>query len=76
MTFDEFLVYKMPKPNLFAVNTLMIGKPEKGVMVENMLLQMARSGQIMGKLGENELISILERVSSQLQKKTTVKVII
>uniref|UniRef100_A0A1B6KL88 Programmed cell death protein 5 n=1 Tax=Graphocephala atropunctata TaxID=36148 RepID=A0A1B6KL88_9HEMI len=55
------------------LNTLMLGKPEKGRMVENMLLQMAQRGQIMGRLGENELISILEQVSDQTQSKTTVK---
>lgn len=52
----------------------MLGKPEKGRMVENMLLQMAQRGQIMSKLSENELIGILERVSEQMQSKTTVKV--
>ncbi|KAG8247231.1 programmed cell death protein 5 [Homalodisca vitripennis] len=55
------------------LNTLMLGKPEKGRMVENMLLQMAQRGQIMGRLGENELIGILEQVSGQTQSKTTVK---
>ncbi|KAJ4429358.1 hypothetical protein ANN_28120 [Periplaneta americana] len=55
------------------LNTLMIGKPEKGQMVENMLIQMARTGQIMGKLGESELINILEKVSEQMQRNTTVK---
>jgi len=52
----------------------MIGKPDKGRMVENMLLQMARTGQIMGKLDESELINILEKVSEQMQHNTTVKV--
>ncbi|PNE09440.1 Programmed cell death protein 5, partial [Cryptotermes secundus] len=55
------------------VNTLMIGKPEKGQLVENMLIQMARTGQIMGKLNESELIDILEKVSEQMQQRTTVK---
>ncbi|KDR16742.1 programmed cell death protein 5 [Zootermopsis nevadensis] len=55
------------------LNTLMIGKPEKGRLVENMLLQMARTGQIMSKLGESELINILEKVSEQMQHNTTVK---
>jgi len=41
------------------VNTLMIGKPEKGRMVENMLLRMAQSGQIVNKLWEDELIGLL-----------------
>lgn len=61
----------------FLVNTLMIGKPEKGRMVENMLLRMAQSGQIVNKLGEDELIGLLEQVNSQMQsqeRKTTVKV--
>ncbi|XP_025415293.1 programmed cell death protein 5 [Sipha flava] len=58
------------------LNTLMIGKPEKGRMVENMLLRMAQSGQIVNKLGEDELIGLLEQVNSQMQsqeRKTTVK---
>lgn len=55
------------------LNTLMVGKPEKGQMIESMLLQMARTGQIVGKLGEGELINILERVSEQMPKKTSVK---
>lgn len=61
----------------FTVNTLMIGKPEKGQMVENMLLRMAQSGQIVNKLGEDELIGLLEQVNNQMQgqeRKTTVKV--
>nr|CAD7203811.1 unnamed protein product [Timema douglasi]CAD7260737.1 unnamed protein product [Timema shepardi] len=55
------------------LNTLMIGKPEKGQIVENMLIQMARSGQLMEKLDEQQLISILEKVSKQMQKTSTVK---
>ncbi|KAK3914913.1 Programmed cell death protein 5 [Frankliniella fusca] len=53
------------------LNTLMLGKPEKGRMVENMLLQMAQTGQLRSKLGEEELIGLLERVGSQ--KSTSVK---
>lgn len=59
--------------HLFAVNTLMLGKPEKGKMVENMLLRMAQTGQIMTKIGEKDLIGLLENVSNQTQSKTTVK---
>lgn len=57
------------------LNTLMIGKPEKGKMVENLILQMAQSRQIMTKLSEEELIGLLEKVNEQFgnQKKTTVK---
>lgn len=56
------------------VNTLMLGKPEKGRMVESMLLRMAQTGQIMGKLGENELINLLESINQQTSRTTTVKV--
>lgn len=51
----------------------MLGKPEKGKMVENMLLTMAQTGQICTKIGEKELIGLLENVSSQTQSKTSVK---
>ena len=43
-------------------------------MVENHLIQQARSGQLMNKFGEDQLISLLERLSEQTQKKTVVKV--
>ncbi|XP_014472731.1 PREDICTED: programmed cell death protein 5 [Dinoponera quadriceps] len=55
------------------LNTLCLGKPEKGKMVEEMLVNMAQRGQIAGKLGEKELISLLESVNQQTQRKTTVK---
>merc|ERR1712038_1497787 len=55
------------------LNTIAVAKPEKAKMVENMLIQMARTGQINGKLGEEQLKNLLERVSSQTQKTTTVK---
>lgn len=57
----------------FLVNTLLLGKPEKGRMVQAMLLRMAQSGQIMSKIGEKELINLLENVSAQTQSKTSVK---
>lgn len=59
---------------IYLVNTLCLGKPEKGKMVEEMLLNMAQRGQLPGKLGEKELIDLLENVNQQTQKKTTVKV--
>ncbi|XP_077258029.1 programmed cell death 5 [Temnothorax americanus] len=55
------------------LNTLRLGKPEKGKMVEEMLLSMAQRGQLPGKLGEKELIDLLESVNQQTQKRTTVK---
>lgn len=59
---------------MFLVNTLSLGKPEKGKMVESMLIRMAQTGQIRGKIGESDFIQILESVNSQIpQSKTSVK---
>jgi len=56
------------------LNTLSLGKPEKGKMVESMLIRMAQAGQIRGKISESDFIGILESVNSQLpQNKTSVK---
>ncbi|XP_045751339.1 programmed cell death protein 5-like [Mirounga angustirostris] len=48
-------------------------KPEKTKAVENYLIRMARYGQLSGKVSEQGLIEILEKVSQQTEKKTTVK---
>ncbi|GJQ68327.1 hypothetical protein Trydic_g16922 [Trypoxylus dichotomus] len=56
------------------LNTLMLGKPEKGKMIETMLIQMAQGGRLRGRIGEKELIDLLENVNSQMpQHKTSVK---
>lgn len=55
------------------MNTLMLGKPEKGQMVQAMLIRMAQSGQIGARIGEKELIGLLESVSAQTRTQTTVK---
>lgn len=55
------------------MNTIRVAKPEKGKQLESMIVQMATTGQV-GKLSENDLIGILERINAQTQKKTIVKV--
>uniref|UniRef100_A0A3B3Z5Y3 Programmed cell death protein 5 n=1 Tax=Periophthalmus magnuspinnatus TaxID=409849 RepID=A0A3B3Z5Y3_9GOBI len=55
------------------LSNLALVKPEKAKDVENYLIQMARLGQLGGKISESGLIEILEKVSQQTQKKTTVK---
>ncbi|XP_076353331.1 programmed cell death 5 isoform X2 [Tachypleus tridentatus] len=55
------------------LSTLAAAKPEKSKMVEDMLINMARTGQIQGKLVENEFKNLLEKVSEHTTKKTTVK---
>jgi len=52
----------------------MVAKPEKGRLVESMLINMARSGQIREKLTETQLIGLLEQVSEKLKPSTKVKV--
>lgn len=51
-----------------------MSKPEKAKIVEGMLIRMAQMGQIGQKIGESELITLLENVNSQIpQNKPTVK---
>ncbi|NP_001119762.1 uncharacterized protein LOC366089 [Rattus norvegicus] len=47
-------------------------KPEKMKAVENYLIQMAQYGLLSGMVSEPGLIEILEKVSQQTEKKTTV----
>ncbi|XP_054245647.1 programmed cell death protein 5 [Indicator indicator] len=55
------------------LSNLALVKPDKAKAVENYLIQMARFGQLGGKVSEQGLIEILEKVSQQTEKKTTVK---
>jgi len=55
------------------LNTIALTKPEKAGMIENMLVNMARSGQLQGRLQEDDLRDLLEKVSEKTQQKTTVK---
>ncbi|XP_046898705.1 programmed cell death protein 5 [Hypomesus transpacificus] len=55
------------------LNNLALVKPDKAKAVENYLIQMARFGQLGGKITDTGLIEILEKVSQQTEKKTTVK---
>lgn len=50
------------------MNTILIAKPEKGAQVENAIIQMAQSGQLGGKLSDEELVGLLERFSGASQK--------
>ncbi|XP_013407455.1 programmed cell death protein 5-like [Lingula anatina] len=50
------------------LNTIAVAKPDKAKKVEDMLIQMTQMGQIQTKLSEDQLKSLLERVSEQTQK--------
>ncbi|XP_072169382.1 programmed cell death protein 5-like [Diadema setosum] len=55
------------------LNSIALVKPEKAKMVEDMLIRMARTGQIPGKIGEEQLKSFLEQVSEKTSRSTKVK---
>merc|ERR1719331_2463709 len=55
------------------LNTLMLAKPEKGKQVEGMLCQMAQTGQLGGKLGDDELKGLLDRMTGGGQASSKVK---
>ena len=48
---------------LSIVNTLRVAKPEKGQKIEAMLIQMAQTGQLGGRIGEDDLIGLLGTVT-------------
>ncbi|KAK5608991.1 Programmed cell death protein 5 [Crenichthys baileyi] len=54
------------------LSNLALVKPEKANAVESYLIQMAQFGKLGGKISESGLIEILEKVSQQTEKKTTV----
>uniref|UniRef100_A0A8D9FEC1 Programmed cell death protein 5 n=1 Tax=Cacopsylla melanoneura TaxID=428564 RepID=A0A8D9FEC1_9HEMI len=70
---NSILSQVLDQPARARLNTIMLCKPEKAQQIENMICQMAQSGQIMSKLGENELIGLLEQISSRTEKTSTVK---
>lgn len=51
---------------------LAIVKPDKARAVEEYILGMARSGRIVQKIKEGELIDLLEQVSDQGRQKTKI----
>uniref|UniRef100_A0A8C2W631 Programmed cell death protein 5 n=1 Tax=Chinchilla lanigera TaxID=34839 RepID=A0A8C2W631_CHILA len=55
------------------LSNLALVKPEKTKAAKNYLIEMARYGQLSGKVSEQGLIEILEKVIQQTEKKTTVK---
>lgn len=71
---NSILVQVLDQPARARLNTLALTKPDKARMVESMLIQMAQRGQIQGKLGEEQLKDLLEKISTQTsQKAPTVK---
>nr|VZI21587.1 unnamed protein product [Spirometra erinaceieuropaei] len=55
------------------LNTLAMTKPDKAKAVENMLINMARTGRIGGKVTEEQLKGLLTQIASSSKQSTTVK---
>lgn len=54
------------------LSTLGAVKPERARMVENIIIQNARMGSIRGKVGEEQLKELLEKVTEQTKRETKV----
>merc|ERR1711974_491740 len=55
------------------LNTVGIVKPEKQQQIEVMLLQLAQSGQIQEKIGEQQLIQLIERADAAKAPASSIK---
>ena len=53
------------------MNIIKTAKPEKGRMVEDILINNARMGSFPGQISEDELKKILEQVNSRFGQKET-----
>ncbi|KAK5979851.1 Programmed cell death protein 5 [Trichostrongylus colubriformis] len=58
---------------LVRLSNLAAAKPEKAKMVESAVINMARRGQIVGKLSDEGFKQLIERISQQTTRTTTVK---
>lgn len=54
------------------LSNIAIAKPKRAEMVENIIIQHTRMGMIKGKVDENSLKDLLERVTSQTKRETKV----
>mmetsp|Transcript_26602 Transcript_26602/g.76311 ORF Transcript_26602/g.76311 Transcript_26602/m.76311 type:complete len:130 (-) Transcript_26602:456-845(-) len=53
------------------LNRIALVKPDKARQVENTILSMAQSGRLAGKVSEDALIGLLEKVQETTQKNTS-----
>lgn len=72
---QELLVRILTADARERLNRVRLVKPEKAMGIENMLLAAAQRGQIGDKITEDRLITLLQQVNEQTQKKTSVKII-
>ncbi|CAH1779813.1 unnamed protein product [Owenia fusiformis] len=70
---NSILYQVLSQEAIARLKTIAVAKPEKARMLESMIVQMAQRGQIGDKLSEAQFKELLEKVTSQTQKTTTVK---
>ncbi|CAL1294662.1 unnamed protein product [Larinioides sclopetarius] len=71
---NQILTQVLSKEARSRLSTISIAKPENGKMLENMIINMARTGQIRSQLADNEFVHLLEEVNRQIKHNTpTVK---
>lgn len=69
---NSILTQILDKSALARLSNLSVAKPDKGKAVENLIVQMARSGQIRGKMSDDDLRNLLDRMAGTT-KTTKVK---
>lgn len=74
MAFSVYIELRLFTDYFLTVNTIRVAKPEKGEQLEKFIIQLATSGRLMGKMSEQELISLVEQLNRQTAKTSKVKV--
>ena len=70
---DTVLSQVLAQDAMARLSNLRAAKPERAAQVEAMLINMARSGRIGNKMNDEQFRGLLDQISGQTQKKTTVK---
>ena len=71
---NQILTQVLSKEARSRLSTISIAKPENGKMLETMIMNMARTGQIRSQLEDKEFVRLLEEVNKQFKRNTpTVK---
>lgn len=58
------------------MNRVALVRPDTAKIITDRLIQIAQSGQMMSKIDNAQLISMLEQVQKVTKKETTIKVLI
>ncbi|KAG8183977.1 hypothetical protein JTE90_007410 [Oedothorax gibbosus] len=71
---NQILTQVLSKEARSRLSTISIAKPDNGKRLENMIINMARTGQIRAQMEDKEFVHLLEEVNRQVKQNTpTVK---